>query len=173
MFYISNFPDFRTHLNVSCSRLVSDTCDHFMSLTLLLLYVITGRADIVSSASILERVKAWKRKVSAYRNKIWWQQRWQRFFPVLGVPPQVLASGLRFSPDRSPQGFNGCIHNVQINGEPQDLSYPATGAGHQVLVSITKSNTVLSLLGSHCKVKIRSSAEQHFDLAFTISQVSV
>ncbi|TKS72815.1 Slit -like protein 3 protein [Collichthys lucidus] len=44
-----------------------------------------------------------------------------------GVPPQVVASGLRPGPERSPQTFNGCIHNVRINGEPQDLSYRAAG----------------------------------------------
>ncbi|XP_051942227.1 slit homolog 3 protein isoform X1 [Hippocampus zosterae] len=44
-----------------------------------------------------------------------------------GVPYQVLATGLQTSPERSPQFFNGCIHNVQINGEAQDLSYRATG----------------------------------------------
>lgn len=48
-------------------------------------------------------------------------------FLLTGVPPQVLASGLRAGPDRSPQAFNGCIHNVRINGEPQDLSYRAAG----------------------------------------------
>lgn len=46
-----------------------------------------------------------------------------------GVPPQVVASGLRPGPERSPQAFNGCIHNVRINGEPQDLSYRSTGGG--------------------------------------------
>uniref|UniRef100_A0A674MXI3 Slit homolog 3 (Drosophila) n=1 Tax=Takifugu rubripes TaxID=31033 RepID=A0A674MXI3_TAKRU len=40
-----------------------------------------------------------------------------------GAPSQVVASGLRPGPDRSPQAFNGCIHNVRINGEAQDLSY--------------------------------------------------
>uniref|UniRef100_A0AAQ4R8P6 Slit homolog 3 (Drosophila) n=1 Tax=Gasterosteus aculeatus aculeatus TaxID=481459 RepID=A0AAQ4R8P6_GASAC len=45
-----------------------------------------------------------------------------------GVPSEVVASGLRPGPDRSPQAFNGCIHNVRINGEPQDLSYRAAGA---------------------------------------------
>ncbi|XP_037636755.1 slit homolog 3 protein [Sebastes umbrosus] len=44
-----------------------------------------------------------------------------------GVPSQVVASGLRPGPERSPQAFNGCIHNVRINGEPQDLSYRAAG----------------------------------------------
>uniref|UniRef100_A0A669DBV8 Slit homolog 3 (Drosophila) n=1 Tax=Oreochromis niloticus TaxID=8128 RepID=A0A669DBV8_ORENI len=39
-----------------------------------------------------------------------------------GVPSQVVASGLRPGPERSPQGFSGCVHNVQINGEPQDLT---------------------------------------------------
>uniref|UniRef100_A0A8C8ES54 Slit homolog 3 (Drosophila) n=1 Tax=Oncorhynchus tshawytscha TaxID=74940 RepID=A0A8C8ES54_ONCTS len=38
-----------------------------------------------------------------------------------GVPSAVMASGLRSGPDRSPQAFNGCIHNVRINGELQDL----------------------------------------------------
>ncbi|XP_035769669.1 slit homolog 3 protein [Neolamprologus brichardi] len=46
-----------------------------------------------------------------------------------GVPSQVVASGLRPGPERSPQGFSGCVHNVQINGEPQDLSYRSRGAG--------------------------------------------
>uniref|UniRef100_A0A8C4EK45 Slit homolog 3 (Drosophila) n=1 Tax=Dicentrarchus labrax TaxID=13489 RepID=A0A8C4EK45_DICLA len=45
-----------------------------------------------------------------------------------GVPSQVVASGLRPGPERSPQAFNGCIHNVRINGEPQDLSYRAGDA---------------------------------------------
>ncbi|XP_054453144.1 slit homolog 3 protein [Anoplopoma fimbria] len=44
-----------------------------------------------------------------------------------GVPSQVVASGLRPGPERSLQAFNGCIHNVRINGEPQDLSYRASG----------------------------------------------
>uniref|UniRef100_A0A669E1W4 Slit homolog 3 (Drosophila) n=1 Tax=Oreochromis niloticus TaxID=8128 RepID=A0A669E1W4_ORENI len=44
-----------------------------------------------------------------------------------GVPSQVVASGLRPGPERSPQGFSGCVHNVQINGEPQDLSYRSRG----------------------------------------------
>uniref|UniRef100_A0AAQ5Z9S6 Slit homolog 3 (Drosophila) n=1 Tax=Amphiprion ocellaris TaxID=80972 RepID=A0AAQ5Z9S6_AMPOC len=39
------------------------------------------------------------------------------------VPSQVVASGLRPGPERSPQAFNGCIHNVRINGEPQDLTH--------------------------------------------------
>uniref|UniRef100_A0A673YN31 Slit homolog 3 (Drosophila) n=1 Tax=Salmo trutta TaxID=8032 RepID=A0A673YN31_SALTR len=38
-----------------------------------------------------------------------------------GIPSAVVASGLRSGPDRSPQAFNGCIHNVRINGELQDL----------------------------------------------------
>uniref|UniRef100_A0A7N9AXC3 Slit homolog 3 (Drosophila) n=1 Tax=Mastacembelus armatus TaxID=205130 RepID=A0A7N9AXC3_9TELE len=38
-----------------------------------------------------------------------------------GVPSQVVASGLRPGPERSPQAFNGCIHNVQINGEILDF----------------------------------------------------
>uniref|UniRef100_A0AAQ5YM47 Slit homolog 3 (Drosophila) n=1 Tax=Amphiprion ocellaris TaxID=80972 RepID=A0AAQ5YM47_AMPOC len=46
-----------------------------------------------------------------------------------GVPSQVVASGLRPGPERSPQAFNGCIHNVRINGEPQDLSYRSQGDG--------------------------------------------
>lgn len=50
-----------------------------------------------------------------------------------GVPPQVVASGLRPGPDRSPQAFNGCIHNVRVNGEHQDLSYRATEGGSKVI----------------------------------------
>ncbi|XP_011609228.2 slit homolog 3 protein isoform X1 [Takifugu rubripes] len=46
-----------------------------------------------------------------------------------GAPSQVVASGLRPGPDRSPQAFNGCIHNVRINGEAQDLSYRTAGVG--------------------------------------------
>uniref|UniRef100_A0A668A4S2 Slit homolog 3 (Drosophila) n=1 Tax=Myripristis murdjan TaxID=586833 RepID=A0A668A4S2_9TELE len=44
-----------------------------------------------------------------------------------GVPSQVVASGLRPGPERSPQAFNGCIHNVRVNGEPQDLGYRGEG----------------------------------------------
>uniref|UniRef100_A0A8C5HHE2 Slit homolog 3 protein-like n=1 Tax=Gouania willdenowi TaxID=441366 RepID=A0A8C5HHE2_GOUWI len=50
-----------------------------------------------------------------------------------GVPSQVVALGLRPGPDRSPQAFNGCIHNVRINGEAQDLSYRSTGGRAQGL----------------------------------------
>lgn len=61
-----------------------------------------------------------------------------------GVPSEVVASGLRPGPDRSPQAFNGCIHNVRINGEPQDLSYRAAGAarprGLEGKVSTSGSN---------------------------------
>uniref|UniRef100_A0A8C6TFX3 Slit homolog 3 (Drosophila) n=1 Tax=Neogobius melanostomus TaxID=47308 RepID=A0A8C6TFX3_9GOBI len=46
-----------------------------------------------------------------------------------GVPSQVVAPGLRPGPDRSPQTFNGCIHNVKINGELQDLIYQSTADG--------------------------------------------
>uniref|UniRef100_A0A8C5NC76 Slit homolog 3 protein-like n=1 Tax=Gouania willdenowi TaxID=441366 RepID=A0A8C5NC76_GOUWI len=52
-----------------------------------------------------------------------------------GVPSQVVALGLRPGPDRSPQAFNGCIHNVRINGEAQDLSYRSTGGRAQGLES--------------------------------------
>ncbi|XP_057705613.1 slit homolog 3 protein isoform X1 [Corythoichthys intestinalis] len=57
-----------------------------------------------------------------------------------GAPYHVSASGLRPGPERTPQSFNGCIHNVQINGEAQDLSYravggrPVEGKGDGVLV---------------------------------------
>uniref|UniRef100_A0A4W5NEY9 Slit homolog 3 (Drosophila) n=1 Tax=Hucho hucho TaxID=62062 RepID=A0A4W5NEY9_9TELE len=44
-----------------------------------------------------------------------------------GVPSAVMASGLRSGPDRSPQAFNGCIHNVRINGELQDLGAAPRG----------------------------------------------
>uniref|UniRef100_A0A671XZL4 Slit homolog 3 (Drosophila) n=1 Tax=Sparus aurata TaxID=8175 RepID=A0A671XZL4_SPAAU len=40
-----------------------------------------------------------------------------------GTHTHVVASGLRPGPERSPQAFNGCIHNVRINGEAQDLSF--------------------------------------------------
>lgn len=53
-----------------------------------------------------------------------------------GVPSQVVASGLRPGPERSPQTFNGCIHNVQINGEAQDLSYRSTAGGQQGVESM-------------------------------------
>uniref|UniRef100_A0A3Q2P162 Slit homolog 3 (Drosophila) n=1 Tax=Fundulus heteroclitus TaxID=8078 RepID=A0A3Q2P162_FUNHE len=46
---------------------------------------------------------------------------------VGGVPSQVVASGLRPVPERSPQAFDGCIHNVRINGESQDLRFRSTG----------------------------------------------
>uniref|UniRef100_A0A8C6KQ38 Slit homolog 3 (Drosophila) n=1 Tax=Nothobranchius furzeri TaxID=105023 RepID=A0A8C6KQ38_NOTFU len=46
-----------------------------------------------------------------------------------GVPPQVVASGLRPGPERSPQTFDGCINNVRINGDTQDLSFRSTGRG--------------------------------------------
>ncbi|XP_014055552.1 slit homolog 3 protein isoform X1 [Salmo salar] len=44
-----------------------------------------------------------------------------------GVPSAVMASRLRSGPDRSPQAFNGCIHNVRINGELQDLGAALRG----------------------------------------------
>lgn len=44
----------------------------------------------------------------------------------------MVASGLRPGPDHSPQAFNGCIHNVRINGEAQDLSYQTAGVGGKV-----------------------------------------
>uniref|UniRef100_A0A4W6F8V2 Slit homolog 3 (Drosophila) n=1 Tax=Lates calcarifer TaxID=8187 RepID=A0A4W6F8V2_LATCA len=53
----------------------------------------------------------------------------QLYIGGMCVPSQVVASGLRPGPERSPQAFNGCIHNVRINGEPQDLSFRPTGGG--------------------------------------------
>uniref|UniRef100_A0A674CVY9 Slit homolog 3 (Drosophila) n=1 Tax=Salmo trutta TaxID=8032 RepID=A0A674CVY9_SALTR len=44
-----------------------------------------------------------------------------------GVPSALMASRLRSGPDRSPQAFNGCIHNVRINGELQDLGAALRG----------------------------------------------
>uniref|UniRef100_A0A8C1XLW1 Slit homolog 3 (Drosophila) n=1 Tax=Cyprinus carpio TaxID=7962 RepID=A0A8C1XLW1_CYPCA len=42
-------------------------------------------------------------------------------FCVLGVPSLVDTAGLRPGPDRPFQSFNGCIHDVRLNGELQDL----------------------------------------------------
>uniref|UniRef100_A0A6Q2WUL9 Slit homolog 3 (Drosophila) n=1 Tax=Esox lucius TaxID=8010 RepID=A0A6Q2WUL9_ESOLU len=39
----------------------------------------------------------------------------------------VVGSGLRSGPDRVPQAFNGCIHNVRVNGEQQDLGTAPRG----------------------------------------------
>uniref|UniRef100_A0A3P9A3P6 Slit homolog 3 (Drosophila) n=1 Tax=Esox lucius TaxID=8010 RepID=A0A3P9A3P6_ESOLU len=44
-----------------------------------------------------------------------------------GVPSAVVGSGLRSGPDRVPQAFNGCIHNVRVNGEQQDLGTAPRG----------------------------------------------
>uniref|UniRef100_A0A8C4SD07 Slit homolog 3 (Drosophila) n=1 Tax=Erpetoichthys calabaricus TaxID=27687 RepID=A0A8C4SD07_ERPCA len=38
-----------------------------------------------------------------------------------GIPSTLTGAGLRYGHDRSPLGFFGCIHNVRINGELQDL----------------------------------------------------
>ncbi|KAM6976668.1 slit homolog 3 protein [Aplochiton taeniatus] len=48
---------------------------------------------------------------------------------VGGVSAHAVASGLRPGPDRSPTPFNGCIHNVRVNGELQDLGRGAPTAG--------------------------------------------
>ncbi|XP_036403919.1 slit homolog 3 protein [Megalops cyprinoides] len=45
-----------------------------------------------------------------------------------GVPSVVGASGLRQGSERGSQAFNGCIHNVRINGELQDLGAAPRGA---------------------------------------------
>ncbi|XP_030621453.1 slit homolog 3 protein [Chanos chanos] len=45
-----------------------------------------------------------------------------------GVPALIGAAGLRPGPDRPSQSFNGCIHNVRINGEMQDLGGVRSGA---------------------------------------------
>ncbi|KAJ8282146.1 hypothetical protein COCON_G00046650 [Conger conger] len=49
-----------------------------------------------------------------------------------GVPSTVGISGLRQGAERSSLAFNGCIHNVKINGELQDLGV-ATGGADEVL----------------------------------------
>lgn len=67
-----------------------------------------------------------------------------------GVPPQVVASGLRPGPERSPQAFNGCIHNVRINGEPQDLSYRAAGGRPQGVGVVITSEILKTTLCMHC-----------------------
>ncbi|XP_046876349.1 slit homolog 3 protein [Hypomesus transpacificus] len=48
-----------------------------------------------------------------------------------GVPSQVVASVLRPSPERNPPLFNGCIHNVRINSDLQDLGGVAGPRGAQ------------------------------------------
>uniref|UniRef100_A0AAR2IM47 Slit homolog 3 (Drosophila) n=1 Tax=Pygocentrus nattereri TaxID=42514 RepID=A0AAR2IM47_PYGNA len=45
-----------------------------------------------------------------------------------GVPSALGSSGLRSGPDRQSPSFNGCIHNVRINGELQELGSGLAGA---------------------------------------------
>uniref|UniRef100_A0A3P8US28 Slit homolog 3 (Drosophila) n=1 Tax=Cynoglossus semilaevis TaxID=244447 RepID=A0A3P8US28_CYNSE len=47
----------------------------------------------------------------------------------LYIGGMLVATGLRPGPERPPQAFNGCIHNVRINGELQDLSYRVASGG--------------------------------------------
>ncbi|KAI4890876.1 hypothetical protein NFI96_030905, partial [Prochilodus magdalenae] len=44
-----------------------------------------------------------------------------------GVPSALSSSGLRSGPDRQSPSFNGCIHNVRINGELQELGNGLAG----------------------------------------------
>ncbi|XP_036424374.1 slit homolog 3 protein isoform X1 [Colossoma macropomum] len=46
---------------------------------------------------------------------------------VGGVPSAVGSLGLRSGPDRQSPSFNGCIHNVRINGELQELGSGLAG----------------------------------------------
>lgn len=46
---------------------------------------------------------------------------------LAGVPSTIGSTGLRTGAERTSQSFNGCIHNVRINGELQDLSTGLTG----------------------------------------------
>lgn len=44
-----------------------------------------------------------------------------------GVPSTISSTGPRTGSERTSQSFNGCIHNVRINGELQELSIGLTG----------------------------------------------
>uniref|UniRef100_A0A672N047 Slit homolog 3 protein-like n=1 Tax=Sinocyclocheilus grahami TaxID=75366 RepID=A0A672N047_SINGR len=44
-----------------------------------------------------------------------------------GVPSLIDTAGLRPGPDRPLQSFNGCIHDVRLNGELQDLGSGVAG----------------------------------------------
>ncbi|KAI7801423.1 putative slit-like protein 3 protein [Triplophysa rosa] len=44
-----------------------------------------------------------------------------------GIPSLIGTAGLRQGPDRPFQSFNGCIHNVRLNGELQDLGSRLAG----------------------------------------------
>uniref|UniRef100_A0A8C5FJ55 Slit homolog 3 (Drosophila) n=1 Tax=Gadus morhua TaxID=8049 RepID=A0A8C5FJ55_GADMO len=83
-----------------------------------------------------------------------------------GVPAQVVASGLRPGPDRPLQSFNGCIHNVRVNGEPQDLSYRATGRGGAPRTAEGKTEGLLP--GCHsCSVCAQGACRQSGEMGVT------
>ncbi|CAG5989155.1 unnamed protein product [Menidia menidia] len=83
-----------------------------------------------------------------------------------GVPSQVVASGLRLGPERAPQTFNGCIHNVQINSETQDLSLRYTGGGRQQGVRSKQDDGILA--GCHsCGVCAQGACRQEGETGVT------
>uniref|UniRef100_A0A3Q4MSU5 Slit homolog 3 (Drosophila) n=1 Tax=Neolamprologus brichardi TaxID=32507 RepID=A0A3Q4MSU5_NEOBR len=87
-----------------------------------------------------------------------------------GVPSQVVASGLRPGPERSPQGFSGCVHNVQINGEPQDLSYRSRGAGQLQRIE-GKGDGILA--GCHsCSVCAQGACREGGETGFVLDQLT-
>lgn len=44
-----------------------------------------------------------------------------------GAPSTISSTGQRTGAERTSQSFNGCIHNVRINGELQELNTGLTG----------------------------------------------
>ncbi|KAJ3587211.1 hypothetical protein NHX12_010809 [Muraenolepis orangiensis] len=83
-----------------------------------------------------------------------------------GVPAQVVASGLRPGPDRTLQSFNGCIHNVRVNGEAQDLGYRATGRGGAPRTADGKAEGLLP--GCHsCSVCAQGACRQSGEMGVT------
>ncbi|KAK0147672.1 Slit 3 protein [Merluccius polli] len=83
-----------------------------------------------------------------------------------GVPAQVVASGLRPGPDRTLQSFNGCIHNVRVNGEPRDLGYRATGRGGGPRTAEGKTEGLLP--GCHsCSVCAQGACRQSGEMGVT------
>ncbi|XP_037531385.1 slit homolog 3 protein [Nematolebias whitei] len=82
-----------------------------------------------------------------------------------GVPSQVMTSSLHQAPERSHQAFDGCIHNVQINGETQDLSFMSTGRG-QLHGMESKGDSIL--VGCHsCSVCAQGTCREAGEMGVT------